>query len=181
VPSTPAGPTLADLLGVPGAALTRLIGALTDRGLTVATAESLTGGLLAACLTEVPGSSAVVRGGLVVYATDLKSTLAGVDPQLLAERGPVDPDVAAALAAGARARCGADIGVGLTGVAGPDPQDGVPVGTWFVAISGPGPAMARRTGDPDDAGRSRAAIRARAVRAALDLLADAAHGRATVS
>ena len=145
MPSTPAGPTLADLLGVPGAALTRLIGALTDRGLTVATAESLTGGLLAACLTEVPGSSAVVRGGLVVYATDLKSTLAGVDPQLLAERGPVDPDVAAALAAGARARCGADIGVGLTGVAGPDPQDGVPVGTWYVAISGPGPAMARRT------------------------------------
>lgn len=181
MPSPTAGPTLADLVGVPGVELARLIAALTEAGLTVATAESLTGGLLAACLTEVPGSSAVVRGGLVVYATDLKSGLAGVDARLLAERGPVDPDVAAALAAGARARCGADIGVGLTGVAGPDPQDGVAVGTWWVAISGPGPATALRTGDPDDAGRGRAGIRAQAVRAALTLLADAARGGATVS
>ena len=81
------------------------------RGETLAVAESLTGGLLAATIVDVPGASAAFRGGLVVYATDLKATLAGVDPVLLAERGPVDPDVAAALAVGARTRCGADWGV----------------------------------------------------------------------
>src|SRR5690606_17574795 len=108
------------------------------RGQTVATAESLTAGLLCAVLTEVPGASAVVRGGLVVYATDLKAGLAGVDRQLLAERGAVDPEVARQLAAGARERCGADWGVGLTGVAGPDPQDGVAPGTVHTGLAGPG-------------------------------------------
>ncbi|HEY5878789.1 MAG TPA: nicotinamide-nucleotide amidohydrolase family protein [Nakamurella sp.] len=176
-------PTLAELVGVAFADLTVLIAALTARGLTVATAESLTGGLLGAVLTEVPGSSAVVRGGLIVYATDLKHTLAHVDARLLADRGPVDPDVAGALADGARHRCGADIGIGLTGVAGPDPQDAVPVGTWFVAINGPGDRTARLTsdGDGDGVGLGRAAIRARAVRAALQLLADTANADATVS
>ncbi|MCC5698600.1 CinA family protein, partial [Klebsiella pneumoniae] len=111
---------------------------LRQRGQTVATAESLTAGLLCAVLTEVPGASAVVRGGLVVYATDLKAGLAGVDRQLLAERGAVDPEVARQLAAGARERCGADWGVGLTGVAGPDPQDGVAPGTVHIGIAGPG-------------------------------------------
>jgi nicotinamide-nucleotide amidase len=174
-------PAPAEVTGVPFDELTRLIGALTDRGLTVATAESLTGGLLVAVLTEVPGSSAVVRGGLVVYATDLKQTLAGVDAALLADRGPVDPEVAAAMAAGARRRCGASIGIGLTGVAGPDPQDGVAVGTWFVAISGPGDRTALATSDPADAGVGRAGLRARAVRAALMLLADTADDDAMVS
>jgi len=174
-------PALADVIGVPFADLTRLIATLTERGLTVATAESLTGGLLGAVLTEVPGSSAVVRGGLVVYATDLKHTLAHVDARLLADRGPVDPDVAGALADGARRRCGADIGIGLTGVAGPDPQDGVPVGAWYVAVSGPGNRTARLTSAGDDGDLGRAAIRARAVRAALQLLADTAYADATVS
>jgi nicotinamide-nucleotide amidase len=141
----------------------------------------LTGGLLAAVLTEVPGSSAVVRGGLITYATDLKAALAGVDAGLLADRGPVDPEVAAALAAGARQRCGAGIGIGLTGVAGPDPQDGVAVGTWYVAISGPGDRAAVVTSDPGDAGLDRAGLRARAVRAALALLASRAHADAMVS
>lgn len=180
-PDGPTRPTLAELVGVPFADLTRLIAALTARGLTVATAESLTGGLLAAVLTEVPGSSAVVRGGLIVYATDLKAALAGVDPGLLADRGPVDPEVAAALAAGARKRCDAGIGIGLTGVAGPDPQDGVAVGTWYVAISGPGGRGAVATSDPGDAGLDRAGLRARAVRAALALLATTAHADAMVS
>jgi len=174
-------PTLADLVGVPFADLTRLIGGLTARGLTVATAESLTGGLLAAVLTEVPGSSAVVRGGLIVYATDLKAALAGVDAELLADRGPVDPEVAAALAAGARRRCGAGIGIGLTGVAGPDPQDGVAVGTWYVAISGPGDRASLASSDPFATRLDRAGLRARAVRAALALLASTAHADATVS
>lgn len=111
---------------------------LTRRGQTVATAESLTAGLLAATLAGVPGASNVLRGGLVVYATDLKGTLAGVDADVLAEDGPVARRTAAQLAEGAARRCGADWGVGLTGVAGPDPQDGHPPGTVFLGIAGPG-------------------------------------------
>src|SRR5690606_39530601 len=109
----------------------QILDALVARGQTLAVAESLTGGLLAATLVDVPGASRAFRGGLVVYATDLKASLAGVPSDLLAERGAVDPDVAVALAAGARQRCGADWGLGTTGVAGPDPQDGVPVGTVY--------------------------------------------------
>lgn len=180
---------LAELVGVPFDSLTRLIADLTARGLTVAAAESLTGGLLTAILTEIPGSSAVVRGGLVVYATDLKHTLADVDSALLAERGPVDPDVAAALAHGARIRCNADIGIGLTGVAGPDPQHGMPVGTWFCAVDGPGghtdqhssqqaPSTAEAPPGTESSAaaavRVRSAVRAAAVRAALEMVANIA-------
>ncbi|HEY8473381.1 MAG TPA: CinA family protein [Natronosporangium sp.] len=144
---------------------------LRGRGETLAVAESLTGGLLAATLVEVPGSSAVFRGGLVVYATELKHTLAGVPAPLLAERGPVDPDVALALAAGAAARCGADWGLGTTGVAGPEPQDGVPVGTVFVACARPdGAAWVRSLRLDGD----RATIRHATVKAALDLLVELA-------
>lgn len=118
--------------------------ALRERGETVAVAESLTGGLLAATLVDIPGASITFRGGLVVYATDLKATLAGVPEALLAERGPVDKDVAAALAEGARTRCGADWGVATTGVAGPDPQDGQPPGTVWIGLAGPGVHQAER-------------------------------------
>ncbi|MTD13964.1 nicotinamide-nucleotide amidohydrolase family protein [Nakamurella sp. YIM 132087] len=148
----------------------RVIRALAGRRLTVATAESLTGGLLAATLTEVPGASAVVRGGLVVYATDLKATLAGVDRELLDRVGPVDPEVGRALAAGARERCGADLGIGLTGVAGPDPQGGHPVGTCHIALDGPVPALTSLGPADFAAPVSRAAVRAACVTAALDLL-----------
>jgi nicotinamide-nucleotide amidase len=110
---------------------------LVDRRETLATAESLTGGLVAATIVEIAGVSAVYRGGLVVYATDLKHELAGVPADLLAERGPVDPDVAVALAVGARERCGADWGLSTTGVAGPESQDGKPVGLVYVAVAGP--------------------------------------------
>ncbi len=130
-----------------------LVDRLAARGETVATAESLTGGLLAATIVDVPGASAVFRGGLVVYATDLKATLGGVPVDLLAERGPVDPDVAAALAAGARERCGATWGLATTGVAGPTPQDGIAVGTVFVAVAGPSTrraGVAPRRGPPGD-------------------------------
>ncbi|WP_297007167.1 CinA family protein, partial [uncultured Corynebacterium sp.] len=82
-------------------------------GLTLATAESLTGGLIAGTVADVPGASTVLRGGLVVYATDLKHSLAGVDASLLERRGPVDPTVAGQLARGAALRCGADLGVGV--------------------------------------------------------------------
>ena len=141
--------------------------ALIERRETVATAESLTGGLVAATLVAIPGVSAVFRGGLVVYATDLKHALAGVPEGLLADRGPVDPDVALALAAGARDRCAADWGLATTGVAGPDPQDGKPVGLVYVAVHGPsGEAVRELT-----LSGSRSDIRAGAATAVLALLA----------
>jgi nicotinamide-nucleotide amidase len=132
----------------------------------LAVAESLTGGLLSAALTETAGASEVMRGGLVVYATELKQTLAGVSGELLAERGAVDADVALGLARGVRTRLGATFGLGVTGVAGPDEQDGVAVGTVFVALAGPdGETVARR-----DLSGDRAEIRRGAVDAALELL-----------
>jgi nicotinamide-nucleotide amidase len=143
-----------------------LLAALRVRGETLAVAESLTGGLLAATIVDVPGASRVFRGGLVVYATELKATLAGVPADLLAERGPVDPDVAAHLARGARERCGAHWGLSTTGVAGPEPQGSAAVGTVFVAVSGPVDRVRALRLDG-----SRAQIRAGAVAAALDLLA----------
>jgi nicotinamide-nucleotide amidase len=157
---------LAEHVGVDPAELTALVEALTGRGETVATAESLTGGLVAALLTSVPGSSAVVRGGLVVYATPLKHQLAGVAEDLLATSGAVHPDVAAQLAAGARATCGATWGVGLTGVAGPDPQDGIEPGVVHVGVSGPGVADVRTIGIDGN----RHQVRAGAAAAALGLL-----------
>jgi nicotinamide-nucleotide amidase len=121
-----------------------VLSALTAAGQTVAVAESLTGGLVAAALASVPGASAAFRGGVVAYATDLKAALLGVDAGLLARCGAVDPDVAAAMAAGARSRLGATAGAATTGVAGPDPSDGQPVGTVFIAAdAGAGPVTRR--------------------------------------
>jgi nicotinamide-nucleotide amidase len=131
--------TAADQAGqfmAPGPDLpSRIVALLTQRRLSVAVAESLTGGLLGAALTAVPGASAVFRGGITAYATDLKSALLGVSPAFLAEHGAVHPDVAAAMADGARARLGAAVGMATTGVAGPDPQDGKAPGTVHVAVS----------------------------------------------
>lgn len=141
---------------------------LKKRGETLATAESLTGGLVAATIVDVPGASAVFRGGLVAYATELKAALVGVPEDLLQARGPVDPDVATALARGARERCGADWGLSTTGVAGPDPQDGQPVGRVYVAVSGPGADEVRELTLAGD----RPAIRAGSVAAVLVLLED---------
>lgn len=131
-------------------AAAELVAALGERGQTVATAESLTAGLVSATIAGVPGASAVLRGGLVVYATDLKHRLAGVDERLLAGEGPVAASTAEQLAVGARSRCIADWGVALTGVAGPDPQDGIEVGTVFLGLAGPGHTEVMRlklTGD----------------------------------
>ncbi|HJU98313.1 MAG TPA: nicotinamide-nucleotide amidohydrolase family protein [Jiangellaceae bacterium] len=108
---------------------------LARLGATVATAESLTGGLLCGALVSVPGSSTVVRGGVVAYATDLKERLAGVPGDVLDRRGPVAAETAAAMAHGIRNRCAATFGVATTGVAGPDPQDGRPAGTFHVAVA----------------------------------------------
>jgi nicotinamide-nucleotide amidase len=147
------------------ALLNRLVGALKDRGETIATAESLTGGMVGAALTDVPGVSAVYRGGLVVYATDLKAKLAGVPDDLLAAVGPVHPDTASALATGVRERLEATYGLATTGVAGPDPQAGIAAGTVYVAAAGPASVQVRKlelTGD-------RASIRQGSVRAVLEL------------
>jgi nicotinamide-nucleotide amidase len=157
---------LAETLGVDPEGLSELVAALKRKGETVATAESLTGGLVAALLTSVPGSSAVVRGGLVVYATPLKHELAGVDSELLDEHGPVYPDVAAQLAAGARVVCGATWGIGLTGVAGPDPQDGIEPGVVHIGVSGRDVAEVHTIGIEGN----RHQVRSAAVAKALDLL-----------
>lgn len=127
-----------------------VVAALRCRGWTVATAESLTGGLVCSALVDVPGASAVVRGGVVAYAVDVKSSVLGVDAELLAARGAVDGDVARGMARGVRALLRADVGVATTGVAGPDPADGQAVGTVFVAVSMPGSERVERlqlTGD----------------------------------
>lgn len=141
---------------------------LVERAETMAAVESLTGGLLAAVVVDIAGASRVFRGGMVVYATELKASLAGVPEELLAERGPVDPDVAAALAAGGRARCAADWCVATTGVAGPEEQDGKPVGLVYVAVAGPGGTAVRRL----ELAGNRLAIRTGAVAEALRLLTE---------
>jgi nicotinamide-nucleotide amidase len=159
---------LADALGLDAERLHALIATLRERAETVATAESLTAGLVTAALTSVPGSSAVVRGGVVVYATPLKTDLAGVDAAALAEHGPVHPLIAEMLAKGTRIACRASWGIGLTGVAGPDPQDGVEPGVVHLAVSG-ADGTSVRTIEIDG---NRHQVRAGAVRAAFDLLSD---------
>jgi nicotinamide-nucleotide amidase len=146
----------------------RLHRALLARGETVAAAESLTAGLFCATLAEVPGASATLRGGAVVYATDLKAVLVGVPRELLVRHGAVSPETAAALADGVRERCTATWGVGLTGVAGPDPADGHAPGRVYLGIAGPPGTDVVRLDLPGD----RQAVRTGAVTAAMTALLD---------
>jgi len=139
---------------------------LAERGWTLATAESVTGGLIAARITDVPGASATFRGGVVAYATDAKPTTLGVDEELIEMHGVVSGPVARAMARGARAALDADVGLATTGVAGPTELDRVPVGTIVVAVSGP-------LGDADREVRlpgERHTIRRLATTTALNLL-----------
>jgi nicotinamide-nucleotide amidase len=148
-------------------------GLLAERGATAAVAESLTGGLIGAELTAMPGSSATFAGGVIAYATPLKHALLGVPEDLLAAHGAVHPEVAEAMARGVRDRLGATYGLAVTGVAGPEPQDGHPVGTVHVAVAGFGGAVATRTPAlpvPADGARARDVIRRMTVVHALDLL-----------
>ncbi|MGV1003716.1 MAG: CinA family protein [Candidatus Nanopelagicales bacterium] len=145
-----------------------LIAALTSRGLRVATAESLTGGLLCGELTAAPGSSAAVAGGIVAYSNEVKRDLLGVPAAWLADPGPVSAQVAAAMATGALNLLQVGVAVSTTGEAGPDSGSGQPVGTVFVAVvgHGTGEAVVRRlslTG-------SREEIRAQSVAAGLEAL-----------
>lgn len=159
------------MTGNPRAGAAAALAHLQQRGLTLGIAESLTGGMLASELIAVPGASATVLGGIVAYATPLKRSLLGVDAALLAERGPVDPEVARQMADGVRRAVAveglaADVGISTTGIAGPDSPDGQPVGTVYIGVSTPDGTTAltlRLEGD-------RQAIRRASVRHALDAL-----------
>ncbi|HJY44037.1 MAG TPA: CinA family protein [Propionibacteriaceae bacterium] len=149
----------------------RILAELDRRGETLASAESLTGGMVGELLTEVPGASTSYLGGVISYATRLKATLAGVDAATLTDLGPVAERTAAEMARGVAQRCNADWGIATTGVAGPEAQDSHPVGQVFVAISRPAGDLLRvkelrLQGE-------RAAIRQQAAIAVLALLADA--------
>jgi nicotinamide-nucleotide amidase len=146
---------------------------LAERSATVAAAESLTGGLLGARLTDMAGSSATFRGGVVAYATELKAGLLGVPRDLLAAHGAVHADVAAAMARGVRDRLGATYGLAVTGVAGPEPQDGRPVGTVHLSVAGPGSEVSSqslRLPTPAGGPAVRSLVRESTVTYALDLL-----------
>ncbi|WP_248581302.1 nicotinamide-nucleotide amidohydrolase family protein [Nocardioides sp. InS609-2] len=139
---------------------------LRSRRQTLAVAESLTGGRLAAAVTAVPGASAVFLGGVVAYATSLKTAVVGVPDDLVAEYGVVSAECARAMAVGVRDLTGASYALSTTGVAGPDSQEGHPVGTVFVGLAGPGEARVAAlslTGD-------RLAVADATVRAALGAL-----------
>ncbi|MGR4884823.1 CinA family protein [Streptomyces sp. LARHCF249] len=158
-------PEAVDASGAAGAAA-EVLRLLAERDQTLAVAESLTGGMVAAELTAVPGASRSFRGSVTAYATELKHRVLGVDGALLAAEGAVNAQVAAEMAAGVRAVMGASWGIATTGVAGPDPQDGQPVGTVFVAVEGPDvrkTARLRLNG-------SRAEIRRESARTVLELL-----------
>jgi PncC family amidohydrolase len=144
---------------------------LRAKGWRVAVGESCTGGLLGAVLTTVPGSSTYVLGGVIAYDNAVKTQLLGVDPDTLAQHGAVSDVVAAAMARGARERLGAEVGVGITGVAGPGSEEGgKAAGLVFVALSAPGlERVVRLDGD-----HGRDGNRAAAVQAALDLLLELA-------
>lgn len=144
-----------------------LVATLTGRSETLATAESLTGGLLAGFITGVPGASVVYRGGVVSYATDVKHELLGVTKELVTEYGVVSEECAAAMAGGIRDLLHATYGVSTTGVAGPEEQEGQPVGTVYVGVAGPAGTHSVRLG----LAGTRAVIREATCAAALaDLL-----------
>lgn len=144
---------------------------LRDRTWSLGIAESLTGGSLAAEIVSVPGASSTLWGAVVAYATPVKHTLLGVDADLLAEHGPVHPDVALQMAAGARLAVQvdgrpADVGVSTTGVAGPGSPDGQPVGTVYIGVVTPTESVSESFAFVGD----RSQIRIQAVEAALSML-----------
>lgn len=151
---------------------THAIAALKERGWTCATCESLTGGLICATLVDVPGASAVVRGGLITYQTDTKPLLAGVPAQVIEQQGVVSADVARAMAEGTRIRLGVDVAVSATGLAGPDGgTPDCPVGTVYIGVSTATQTHAIHlvlTGD-------RASVRRQAVERAIEAICQAAN------
>lgn len=152
---------------------TRIVRLLVESGRTLAVAESLTGGEVGARLTAVPGASAAFLGSVVAYATAAKVALLGVDPDLLAREGVVSEACALAMAAGARERFGGDVALALTGVAGPDAQDGIEPGTVWLGLVADGVAHARLLRMPGE----RAAVRRWAAQNGLDLVRRHLEGR----
>lgn len=142
------------------------IAQLRERSLSVAVAESLTGGLLLAELTAVPGASLTVVGGVVAYSSSVKEQVLGVDNGVLAAHGPVAGLVAEQMATGVAELCGADVGISTTGVAGPGAHDGVAAGTFWVAAASRGEAFAQEHHVSGD----RQTVRVSAVRSGLKLL-----------
>lgn len=142
-----------------------LIERLVAQGRTLGTAESLTGGLLAATVVEVAGASRVFRGSVVAYAAEVKASVLGVDPDLLTRVGTVDPEVARQMATGAHRVLGVDVALATTGVAGPGPNEGHPAGTVWVACASSSGAIARHVVLKGDRG----AVRTGAVGEALGL------------
>ena len=139
-------------------------------GYRLAVAESCTGGGLAAAITDLPGVSSFFLGGIVSYADEVKRDLLAVPGEVLAEHGAVSEPTARAMASGVRQRLGVDVGVGVTGIAGPDgATPGKPVGLVYIAVATPVGARARRDVWPGD----RAAVRRASVLAALDLVLEA--------
>lgn len=119
----------------------RVLEEMAQRRMTLAVAESLTGGLVCSRVVQVPGASRVLRGGVVAYSNEAKARVCGVDQGLLSRQGPVDPEVVQTMAMRTAQMLGADVGIGTTGVAGPEPQGGKPVGTVFIAVVTPGPGL----------------------------------------
>ena len=112
-----------------------IVAQLRQRDLTIATAESLTAGMLSSAIADVPGASAVLQGGVVAYNNTIKHRILGVSADTLAARGAVDIETAKQMATGVRERFGADLGVATTGVAGPEPSEGKAVGIVFIALA----------------------------------------------
>jgi PncC family amidohydrolase len=141
---------------------------LAERGLTVATAESMTGGAVADLVSSAPGASATFLGGVVSYATAVKRSVLGVPAEVVEEYGVVSAPCAAAMAAGVRTLVGADYGVSTTGVAGPDSQEGKPVGLVYVGVAGPQGVDTHELRFDGDRGQIRAAATTRAVTLLLE-------------
>lgn len=153
--------------------LARRVGAsLVERGLTLATAESLTGGLIGAVLTSIPGSSAFYLGGVITYATGMKSRISGVDPRVLTTHGVVSEQTVTEMALGIQSIADADWAIAVSGVAGPGGQEGVAPGVVWICVAGPtvglgvAPSQAHRYEFEGD----RAAVRDQTVTASLELL-----------
>lgn len=144
----------------------RLIARLRSAGLTLATSESLTGGLIGAALTSVPGASEVYLGGAIAYATAMKTALSGVDPDVLERYGAVSSETVTAMATGIRRITGADWAVAVSGVAGPTEQEGHPPGTVWIGIADERSSRAQRCAFTGD----RVAVRSQTVAGALGML-----------
>lgn len=157
----------------PAPAAAALVAALATRGRSLAVAESLTGGLVAVRVTDVPGASAVFRGGVVSYATPVKVDVLGVPAALVEEHGAVSAECALAMAAGVRRLLGADLGLSTTGVAGPDEAEGKPPGWCFVAGTTGTRREVRHLRLPGDRGEVRSAAADAALVLGAELAGDA--------